>query len=454
MARLLRTTWLRGVVCLALILAVACGSNNNKSSVTQPAGASASAAPSASATKVATAAAATSTAAVSPAAKAPTGQPIKLGLIVALTGPQASLGDRAKKGAELAADLINQDGGVLGRPIQIVAVDSQAKPDEAVKRLRELADQGVKLTFGYTASSECLAVVPVAEQLGSLVMSSYCQVNALTGENFSKNFFRVTTDAEMLSRAPAQVMAKRFPDLTKWATVVPDYAYGHNVEGIFLKQMKQLEPNFAAIKQLYPPFQSSNYQDYITQLQAADPQAVMTALYAGDLLTFLKQAKPYNVFKPGMPLVLVGGDFDALIPLGKDVPPDVWDSIAYYYKSFDNPVNNRFVKAYQEKYNTFPIGYDATTYNSVLAYTAAIKKAGSADVDKVQKALEGLTFDSLLGPTTIRPEDHQAIFDKLAVIHIIAAPDEPMGFKVQEVALVNGADVTSPPNPGKKNPYD
>lgn len=129
----------------------------------------------------------------------PSGEPIRLGVLLPLSGALASAGQEGQRGADLAVKLINESGGVLGRPLELVYKDDQGSTDGNINRLRELADEDVLLTFGYISSAQCVGTAPIAEQLGLLMMSSYCQTNRMIGENF----FRATTSAEMLTRAGA-----------------------------------------------------------------------------------------------------------------------------------------------------------------------------------------------------------------------------------------------------------
>lgn len=85
----------------------------------------------------------------------------------------------------------------------------------------------------------------------------------------------------------------------------------------------------------------------------------------------------------------------------------------------------------------------------MLAYAAAIQKAGTTETAEIIKALKGLTFDSATGPRTIRAEDNQGIKNaELAFIE--PSSSEKSGFAVTDYISVNGADVIEPPSPGEK----
>lgn len=88
--------------------------------------------------------------------------PIKVGWLVALTGPNSTVGIGIDRGVRHAADEINKAGGVKGRKIEIVARDTQGDPTKAVNAALELINnEKVEFTIGPTLSGEGLATTPV-----------------------------------------------------------------------------------------------------------------------------------------------------------------------------------------------------------------------------------------------------------------------------------------------------
>lgn len=384
---------------------------------------------------------------------APSGDPIQLAALVPFSGPQASLGQFLQQGADIAAEFINEDGGVLGRPIEVVYKDDEAQTDASVRVFREAVDEGIPFTFGYPTSAICLAVAPIATQLNALMMSSFCQTNKMTHENFDENFFRVTTTNEMLTRAGAHAVQEKVPDATNWVTIAPDYEYGHNTVNIFKNDMRERVDGFEVLAETFPPFQTPTFTDYITQIANEPADGVYSSLFAGDQLTMLRQAIPYNLLE-GKVFLTQGMDLDVLEPMGASGDtPEGWNSMVYHYEAFDNEMNTRFVEAMQEKHDTVPTLYRFNGFISVYAYAMAIEAAGSTDVDEVKAALEGLEFDTPVGMLTIRAEDHQAIYESIAVVNVVPT-DTPEGFEIAEVVLVPGDEVTSPADPGNPNPFD
>ncbi len=93
------------------------------------------------------------------------GEPIKVGMLVELSGQFSVYGTETLAGAELFVDELNADGGVDGRPIELVVVDAGSNPEQAVTGFRRLADEGVAAIAGLGLISEAAAVAPLAEEL-------------------------------------------------------------------------------------------------------------------------------------------------------------------------------------------------------------------------------------------------------------------------------------------------
>ncbi|MGH1490390.1 MAG: ABC transporter substrate-binding protein [Acidimicrobiales bacterium] len=381
------------------------------------------------------------------------GDPIVLGTVVALSGASASTGLLARQGAELAVEEINAAGGVLGRPLELAFEDSLGSPEEAVKALRTYDSEGVDLTWGYTTSSSCLAASPIAEELEMLMLSIYCQTNKMNHEEFSENFFRMTTNVESIIRSLSKAIQQEEPGAVDWVSISPDYEYGHNTVDVFNNEMGSEVADYQMLDLTWPPFQSPTYSDYITQLTDDPAQGVFSTLFAGDMLNMLKQQKPFGLLDDKI-FATAGMDIDVLEPMSASGDlPVLWDALPYYAEAFDNPVNDAFIEAYTDKWGQTPTFYPFSGYIAVVTYAQAIEAAGSTEVDAVRDALEGITVDSPMGPITIRAEDHQAIFENLAVIKVVpnAAGDS---YEVEKTVLIPGADVTSPPTPGVQNPFD
>ena len=122
------------------------------------------------------------------------GQPIKIGLLLIDSGPFATHAALMESGAKTAVDLLNGEGGALGRKFELVIQNHSGTPAAAVAAATKLAQQsGVSLIIGQTLSSHSLALVPKLDSLNVLQIDHYAQSNDLMTKSCAPNYFRVNT---------------------------------------------------------------------------------------------------------------------------------------------------------------------------------------------------------------------------------------------------------------------
>ncbi len=385
--------------------------------------------------------------------ESPKGSPVKIGVLVPLGGAQAILGTKIKRGAEITAGQLNESGGILGRPVELVVRDTKANPEAGAAAARELLSQGVNLFLGIVSSSVALAVVPVMDRENGILITTAAHSDRLTHENYSKHYFRITDNPFMRSHAIAKLMAENYPEITTWAGLVPDHEYGRTTWATFEAGIKRYYPEIAKrdvriVSIQRAPYGATDYKNFITAVLNSKAKGVYCSVYGADAVTLFRQAAPYGFFKKIA--VLIDATNELAIPqaMGKSTPPH-WIGFHWYYGAYKgNPMAKKLYEAYDKEYKDYPWGFVAEAQSAMFAYKAAIEKAKSTDSEAVIKALEGLTFDSPSGKRTIRAEDHQTIKD-VNLIHVVPTKEAP-GWKVDEIKVFAGDDLIEPPSPGKK----
>ncbi|NQU15975.1 MAG: ABC transporter substrate-binding protein [Desulfobacteraceae bacterium] len=367
---------------------------------------------------------------------------VKIGFIAPMTGLFAGTGEPMSKGALLAAKLINEKGGILGKNVEILIRDSEVRPAIAVRMARELhKEQGIDLFMGIISSGVALSLKPVMEELNSLLITCAAHSTKITGEQFSPNVFRITDDARTANYALAELIHQKFPKVTKWANISPDYAYGHSCWDNFSEKMKQLDPNFKVVANRWPKFGAGGgYGPHITAIMAAKPEGVYSVLYGGDMIAFIREATQYGLFNDIKVFTSSHIDWDIPYAIKKGMA-DVWAREHYLDIAYNNPLakkyNEDFKRTYGEKYFLVAQGHAAPGFDAVYAYKAAIEKAKSFKIEDIRKALEDLTIDSPLGKKWIRAGDHQAYF-YMPFYHIVPDSSQEVGWKIEWYTTVDG----------------
>jgi branched-chain amino acid transport system substrate-binding protein len=368
-------------------------------------------------------------------------QPIKIGLLYSLSGLAAVYTQGTVIGHEIAAEEINAKGGVLGRPIEFVTRDDKLKPGIAVKEFRRMVTRDkVDFVMGVISSGVALAVSQVAKEMQVLFVDTIAQTSALTGEQGHPYVVRTNTNSTIIGRTAALAAAKQ--DWKKFYFIGPDYEWGHVVNNDFWTFLQSKKEGVEKIGELWPKLGERDFSSHITTMLSANPDAVFSSLWGGDLIAFIKQANSYGFFDKTKFVSTGAGDLDILKPLGAEMPDGL---MATFFYAFDMPVagkekaNDEFVAKFKEKAGYEPKSGDVIGYVSTYMLAEAIEKAGSTETEKLGATLRGMSFDTLLGPVTIRDFDGQSTFGYHAGF-TYTTPDYPFK-RLQDVTRAEGEEV-------------
>jgi branched-chain amino acid transport system substrate-binding protein len=180
---------------------------------------------------------------------------------------------------------------------------------------------------------------------------------------------------------------------------------------LFKTKTSEQNPKAEFLGEQWPKLFAPDYSSYINAILAAKPDAVFCSLWGGDLVAFIKQAKPFGLFDKMKWIIATGADITVTKALGNEMPTGLIVDQRYYFHWPETPRNQEFVKAYMAAYQDYPSAWAVEGYDGIYFLVEAIKKAGSLDTEKIVTALEGLTIDSPRGKATLRKEDHQLLCD-------------------------------------------
>src|SRR5215469_14756096 len=275
---------------------------------------------------------------------------IKIGTPMPLSGPASVYGVPVVKGAEMAVSEINANGGVLGRKLQLLSRDSKASADEAVRLSRELIiKDGVDFLAGTLTSAEAPAVSTVAKENKIVFVAPTSKSTLLTDpQHIHPYIFRVASNTDVEGLAGATEMAK-FKDVKTVATVAPDYAYGRDSIAAFEKALKKLRPDIQIVDEQWPKLGEPDFTAFITAQMGKKPDAIYCSLFAGDFVTFTKQATPLGYFKAIKNRLIDGGEIgtpDEAQALGSDYPygiiGDSYDPVLW--SGNEPPAHKKFIE--------------------------------------------------------------------------------------------------------------
>jgi branched-chain amino acid transport system substrate-binding protein len=332
-------------------------------------------------------------------------EPIRIGEINSYSRIPAFL-ESYRLGWQLAVEEINAEGGVLGRPLEVLVRDDGGQASAAVTHANELVvREGVALLMGTFLSNVGLAVADFANQRRVLFLASEPLSTALTWEEGNPYTWRLRPSVYMQNHMLAEEAAQL--DATRWAVIAPNYEYGQSAVRWFKELLKERRPEIEFVEEQWPPQGRLEAGPVVQALLQADPDAIYNATFATDLVRFVREGEVRGLFEGREVVSLLTGEPEYLDPLGAEAP-EGWIVTGYPWSKIDTPEHQRFLDAFQERWNEPPKLGAVVGYAAIYSVAEAIEKAGSTDTDAMIEAMAGLEVMTPFGPITWREIDQQA----------------------------------------------
>jgi branched-chain amino acid transport system substrate-binding protein len=314
--------------------------------------------------------------------------------------------DPYRKGMQLALEEINASGGAAGRKLELVIRDDGGTPGDAVRAAEELiAREKVNVLMGTFASNVGLAVANLANQRKTLFLASEPLTDKIVWEDGNRYTFRLrpSTYMQVAMLVPEAAKLKK----KRWAIVYPNYEYGQSATASFKKLLKQAQPDVEFVAEQAPPLGKIDAGAVVQALAEAKPDAIFSSLFAADLQKFVREGNTRGLFRNTPVVNLLAGEPEYLDPL-KDETPEGWWVTGYPWSAIDTAEHRKFRDAYQKRWKDYPRQGSVVGYTAVYAVANAVRKAGSADTEKLIEAMKGLQMSSPFGPIVWRSLDHQS----------------------------------------------
>lgn len=338
----------------------------------------------------------------------------RIGLFVPLSGAQASFGNDAIRGAQLAVEEIDAAGGALGHPLKLVAKDTQSRVDETGIVVNQLImEDKAAVLIGEITSDRTLAAAPQA-QAAAVPLITPGATNEKVTEAGNFIFRACYTDSFQ-----ASVMAKfaRSLGATKAAMLYdPSNPYGSGLAESFKRDFAAAGGTVVAEE-----FYRAGSKDFSVQLNAIKarlPDIVFLPSYYTDAALIIRQARQAGIDVPF--LGTDGWDSPEFLKVGGEAVNNCYFSCHFAAGSQSEQIK-RFVDLYTAQYGTPPPPLAALAYDTVHLAVDALKRAGSTDPVALRGALAAtadfpgvtgkITFDQNRNPkkpgVVIRIEDGQ-----------------------------------------------
>ena len=315
---------------------------------------------------------------------------VKIGAILAVTGPNAPLGGPEAKTPQMLVDDTNKAGGILGKQIELFLMDSQGDADKAVSFARKLIDEnGVLAIIGPSTSGESLKIKSLADENETILLS--CAANAGIVNPVAKWVFKTPQmDAFAVQRIFDTMKSL---GITKIGVVSSNSGFGQGGKGVLLKMAP--DSGITVVTAEEYDKEATDLTGVLSKIKAQNVQAVVNwstepaqAIVAKNMkqLAFDVPLFQSHGFGNISYVQAAGKAAEGIIfPCGRLL---VADTLAA--SSPQKKVLSAYKAAYTAKYKEDVSTFGGHAYDAFLILTEAIKKAGGTDKAKVRDAIEGI----------------------------------------------------------------
>lgn len=366
-------------------------------------------------------------------------EPLKIGLILPMSGPFAAYGKQIEHGAKLYLQQHNNTLG--GRPVEVVLKnDDPGTSGEIDKRLAQdlVIRDKVDILAGFALTPSGLAVAPIATEAKKPMVIMNAATSIITTK--SDNIVRVSMTLPQTTAPIATWAAKN--GIKKVYMLVADYGPGYDAEAQFKKTFTAAGGEI--IGDVRTPVKSPDLAPYLQKIKDAKPDAVFLFLPPGEqTIAFMKGFAERGLGQAGIKIIATGDltDEDLINAMGDNALGII--TSFHYAEAHKSPENKAYVSAYYKAYpKDRPNFMSVGGYDGMYLIDAALKKTGgNADAAKFIDAAKGLKWVSPRGPVMIDP----ATRDIVQTLYIRKV--EKVDGKLQNVEIDQIPDFKDPGKP-------
>lgn len=305
----------------------------------------------------------------------------RIGAVLPMTGAQASFGVSAKKGLELAIERLNAEKGILGKSVELIALDDRSLSEEAALAVTKLITQDkVDVVIGEIASSRSLAMAPIAQNFGVPMISPGATNPGVT--QVGNFIFRVCFIDPFQGKVMAQFSSKslKMKKVAVLDDMKSDYSVG--LSQFFIEEFKRLGGTVVA-HQNYGTG-DIDFKSQLTAIKSKNPQGIFVPGSYLEVGMIARQARELGIDVP----LLGGDDWDS--PRLLEIASEALEG-SYFSNHFSEEDQSRgvqdFIKRYKEKFAVSPDGLSVLAFDSVGILVDAIKRAKGFEPNHVREAL-------------------------------------------------------------------
>jgi branched-chain amino acid transport system substrate-binding protein len=334
------------------------------------------------------------------------GAPFKIGLVLPMTGQQASTGRQIEAAARL---YMAQNGDtVAGRKVELIVKDDTSLPDVTKRLAQELiVNDKVDVLAGFGITPSAMATAPLATQSKTPMVVMAAATSAIT--NASPYIVRSSFTLPQVSVAMGDWAPKN--GIKSVVTLVTDYGPGNDAEKFFSERFTL--NGGKVLEKLRVPLRNPDFAPFLQKVRDAKPDALFVFVPSGAGAAVMKQFVERGMDKAGIKLIATGDvtDDDQLNDMGDGALGVV--TTHHYSADHNSPTNKKFVEAFQKaNKNMRPNFMGIGGYDGMRVIYEALKTTkGKGGGDALLAAMKGQVFESPRGPVLIDAQTRDIVQD-------------------------------------------
>jgi branched-chain amino acid transport system substrate-binding protein len=328
---------------------------------------------------------------------------VKIGLILPMTGGQASTGKQIDNAVKL---FMQQNGDtVAGKKVQVILRDDAELPDNTKRLAQELiVNDKVAFIAGFGVTPAALAAAPLATQakIPEIVMAAGTSVITERSPYIVRTSFTLPQSSTIIGDWAAKNGIK------KVATLTSDYAPGNDALTFFKERFTA--GGGEIVEEVKVPLANPDFAPFLQRMKDAKPDAVFVFVPAGQGGNFMKQYAERGLDKSGIKVIGPGDVMDDDLLNGMGDPALGAVTAHLYSAAHPSAMNKEFVAAYKKAFGNRPGFMAVSGYDGIhLIYEALKKTGGNTDGDALIGAMKGMKWESPRGPILIDPDTRDIV---------------------------------------------
>lgn len=335
---------------------------------------------------------------------------VLLGTNLALSGKGMSYSTSTERGVELAKDIVNERGGLLGKPVQLVSVDNHGKPEDAVAAIQQLTVRHVSAIIGPDIADCTRAVIPNVEAVKIPLISPAGTQPDITVDIRANEVYQYMFRAAYIDASQGRAMADyaRHNLRAEKAAVFyyPDKMYAQGLAEYFRSAFLASGGDVPIFLDVEDP---EALMQNVSQLKEADVDVIYLAGYDDWTIPAIKILRSHGILMP-----LLGPDGWNGLKMKQDVEAKFLSNLYYtdhYAGNESSETARQFSQAYYEKYGVWPDSYAALGYDAFMMTAEAISRCQSGDAaDVARELVKTIDYRGATGTISL-DANHDAIKD-------------------------------------------